>query len=216
MLSLGLGLFGKPRRATKGGRRIVYRSDDKEDQPVPTWQDAGALTDNPAGESTESTMNESERTAPSSSCDESTDSVSCTSRARGGPLRISKYCPGNALVNLERANSCTSSICKPLQRSLELDETARWHAQNMADALTVYHSDPAALCHKLELRAGQILGENAAIGTTVQDVHATMIKNKHDLVNMVDPRYTEMGMATARAIDSRGRETIYLCQLFRG
>ena len=239
MLSLGLGgLRGnKARRSTEGGKHIIFRNqgiDGENGTSTRTaahglieWQDAACFSDDPSLENSPECRNisESERTATSissSSCSESFETASTSSSSGGGnstgPKGICRYFPGIAWVNLERSHS---PGCRPLHRSLELDEVARSHAQAMADALKVHHSDPASICTKLRKKSSTgspiyIMGENVAHGTTVKDIHATMIQNQHDLANMINPQYSEMGMATARSINLRGNESIYLCQLFRG
>merc|ERR1712226_1269210 len=119
------------------------------------------------------------------------------------------YSSNHVLVNQERAKR----FAAPLIRMRGLDEIARIHAEQMAQDQQVYHVNLDALRIALQKVPHQRLGVNVQRGTSIRDIHECMMKtslsNKN---NIVDRRFTHMGMGTA--VDSNG--TLYLCQVFRG
>jgi hypothetical protein len=120
-------------------------------------------------------------------------------------------CCNHALVNAER--QWVDPTLHPLKRSRELDDVARWHADAMAKEGTCeYHADPTVLCSKLTQKANVRLGENVAKGKSIRELHGIMKKQSSNYANMMDARYTEMGMATAKSSNGDW----YLCQIFRG
>lgn len=119
-------------------------------------------------------------------------------------------CGNHALVNAER--QWGNSNLSPLKRSRELDEIAKWQAKNMAKASRAYHSDPNELCSRLHSQPEHRLGENVAQGKNLRELHGIMKQHSANYANMMDERYTEMGMASAKAANGDW----YLCQIFRG
>ena len=119
-------------------------------------------------------------------------------------------CGNHALVNAER--HWGNPDLSPLKRSCELDEIAKWHAENMAKASRAFHSDPNELCSRLATKPQHRLGENVAQGKNLRELHGIMKQHSANYANMMDERYTEMGMASARAANGDW----YLCQIFRG
>ena len=117
---------------------------------------------------------------------------------------------GNNHVMVNRVRE--GHLVPPLNRSHDLDTLARWHAEAMA-ALDggAFHADPNDLQAKLK-KPSRRIGSNVAVGESVRRIHQQMMYKKGDYNNIVDRRYTEMGMGTARG---RSGE-IYLCQIFRG
>ncbi|CAB9528914.1 expressed unknown protein [Seminavis robusta] len=123
---------------------------------------------------------------------------------------FSDICSNHALVNAER--QWADASLHTLKRSHELDELARWHAESMAKDACTYHADPNVLCSKLAHLPQVRLGENVAKGKSVRVLHSTMKKHAANYANMMDSRFTELGMATARCANGDW----YLCQIFRG
>jgi uncharacterized protein YkwD len=120
-------------------------------------------------------------------------------------------CSNHALVNAER--QWVDPTLHPLKRSRELDDLARWHADTMAkEGTCAFHADPTVLCSKLAQQAKVRLGENVAKGKSIRELHGIMKKHPSNYANMMDARYTEMGMATAKSSNGDW----YLCQIFRG
>jgi uncharacterized protein YkwD len=118
------------------------------------------------------------------------------------------FASNHVMVNNER----TSHMVAPLVRRSELDAAARAHAEDMARRGEVYHSKPQEIRSSL-CGASRRLGENVARGTDIRAIHAGMMKNVSDRNNMLDRRYTNMGMATARGPNDG---LLYLVQVFRG
>jgi hypothetical protein len=101
-----------------------------------------------------------------------------------------------------------------LSRDMELDHIARLHAQAMATSGKAEHSDSNYLRFKLSGPCRRI-GENVAVGTSIKDIHKEMMestKRHADKNNVLDRRYTCMGVGTAKGEDG----TLYLCQIFKG
>lgn len=128
--------------------------------------------------------------------------------ARSRQLPTTWYFASNhIMVNQER----TRRTIAPLVRMRELDAIAREHAERMASKDSLFHSTPIDLAAKFN-RPSRRLGENVGKGATIREIHQSMMKIRSDKNNILDRRYTHMGMATAQSSDG----TIYLCQVFRG
>lgn len=117
------------------------------------------------------------------------------------------FASNHVLVNQER----TKRSVAPLVRSKELDEIACQHAKSMAAAQTTFHINPLELQHSF-MRPARRFGENVARGKAIRDIHETMMDTRSQRNNIIDRRFTHMGMGTAK--DAKGQ--LYLCQLFRG
>ncbi|CAB9512242.1 expressed unknown protein [Seminavis robusta] len=134
-----------------------------------------------------------------------------TNLKKKGSSKATKFLWGNhSLVNANR--KLEDNRLEALKRSQELDELARWHAQAMAAESRVFHSDPKELCAKLSQEPERRLGENVYKGKSTDSIQTRLMNHHSSFANVIDDRYVEMGMATAK--DKKG--TIYLCQLFRG
>jgi len=120
---------------------------------------------------------------------------------------ISYYSSNHVMVNEERSKR----VIAPLVRIRELDGIAREQAQRMADENTLFHSIPDELQSKFNRRSRR-LGENVARGDNIRNIHKFMMGSTTNKNNIIDRRYTNMGMATARGSDGK----LYLCQVFRG
>jgi len=94
-------------------------------------------------------------------------------------------------------------------RSNQLDEIARAHAQRMAAAAHRFHSDPK----DMDVLDSTIVGENVAKGASLKEIHKNMMQTLSDRNNILDRRYTQMGMGAAR---SQSDGLLYLCLLFGG
>mmetsp|Transcript_29636 Transcript_29636/g.48905 ORF Transcript_29636/g.48905 Transcript_29636/m.48905 type:complete len:292 (-) Transcript_29636:71-946(-) len=116
------------------------------------------------------------------------------------------YSSNHILVNKERIKR--NAIA--LTRRVELDALATERAQKMAQDEAVQHGVPEDI--QFRLHPVRRFGENVASGASIRDIHKDMIQNAADLNNMVDRRYTHMGMGTAKSEDG----TLYLCQIFKG
>jgi hypothetical protein len=127
------------------------------------------------------------------------------------PQTPGKYASNHIMINAER----TQRLVPPLRRERVLDQIAREHAQRMADMNKVVHMDGPVELHGKLIREGlsfQRLGVNIARGTSIQDIHKFMMAALAERNNIVDKRFSTMGVGTARTDNG----TIYLCQVFGG
>jgi len=116
------------------------------------------------------------------------------------------YSSNHILVNKERVKRNIPALI----RRIELDALARERAEKMAKDGSVVHGNPDEC--QFRIQPCRRFGENVACGTTIRDIHTAMVKNDADRNNMIDRRYSNMGMGTARGKDG----TLYLCQIFKG
>jgi hypothetical protein len=117
------------------------------------------------------------------------------------------YSSNHVMINRER----TKRTITPLVRMRELDEIAREHVEAMAKENRKFHSDPSSLKMKLSPPERR-MGENVAKGDTIREIHREMMTISSDTNNILDSRYSQFGMATAKASDGE----LYICQIFRG
>lgn len=128
-------------------------------------------------------------------------------RSKTLPSTKEKFASNHIMVNQERLQRTIA----PLTRLRELDEIARFHAEEMASESRLFHLDPAELNAAFN-RPKRRLGANVAKGESVQDIHLGMMSTTSNKNNILDRRFSNMGMATSRA----GNGELYLCQIFRG
>jgi uncharacterized protein YkwD len=131
------------------------------------------------------------------------------SRSKQHLPKESQYSSNHVMVNYYRIQRCAA----PLLRLSELDEIARAHASAMASADRLFHIDPMQLRQSFH-HPTRRMGENIAKGNTIRDIHRAMIETSiSDRNNIIDRRYTHMGMGTATCHQDG---QLYLCQVFRG
>jgi len=118
------------------------------------------------------------------------------------------FSSNHVLVNRERTNRTID----PLVRMRGLDELARIHAAQMAEEKEARHLNPDALRIALGRVNCRRLGTNVQMGPSIRDIHDTMMLTLSNKNNILDRRFTHMGMGTAT--DETG--TLYLCQIYRG
>ena len=109
-----------------------------------------------------------------------------------------QYPTGNHLwVNTERL----SSSLEPLHRRLSLDQLARQHAEDMAEAGELFrYSHEAA-----EIK------ENLLVGPSIQIAHTlAMSVDGEAKNNILNPHFTAFGMGAVKGADNN----LYICQLF--
>lgn len=213
------------RRRQRGGQFITFNDGATKNNAKLTWHKCNSsdiikqLVE--AADSTDSTAQVSELfESDSSDCDSSlcseADNETAYTPVKEPPtwLKLPMYadiCGNHAMVNAER--QWASKNLHPLQRSRELDDLARAHAQEMASVSTTYHADPNQLCSKVSRkRPNNRMGSNVAKGKELRDLHDEMKKKASNYANMMDNRYQAFGIGTAR--DANG--DLYLCQIFRG
>ncbi|HKY49530.1 MAG TPA: CAP domain-containing protein [Acidimicrobiia bacterium] len=89
----------------------------------------------------------------------------------------------------------------------ELNNYARWWAKQMADSGNFSHSDIASL-----LDPWSTVGENIGYGPSVTSVFNALVASSGHYQNMVDPRFTSVGVGAY--VDSTGR--IWTAHIFGG
>jgi len=105
----------------------------------------------------------------------------------------------------------------PMRASPLLEAAAEAHALDMAERDYFEHagadgSTPAERVGRTGYR-WRVVGENLAAGpTTAEDVVAGWLASPHHCANMMDGRFTEMGLAYA--VDRRSTSGIYWAQVF--
>lgn len=118
------------------------------------------------------------------------------------------YSSNHVLVNQERSRRTMA----PLIRMVELDQLARIHAEQIAEEGELRHVEADALRYALKDVPYRRLGENVARGESIRAIHNDMMGTLSNKNNIVDRRFTHMGMGTAVGKDGE----LYLCQIFRG
>jgi uncharacterized protein YkwD len=115
----------------------------------------------------------------------------------------------HVMINNER----TRLSIAPLKRMPVLDEIARAQAKIMAEEDQLFHSNPEELREEIAgQEVGRRIGENVAKGADLRAIHKNMMTNSlADKNNLLDRRYTSMGVGTGKGSDG----TLYLCQIFR-
>jgi uncharacterized protein YkwD len=131
------------------------------------------------------------------------------------PQTSGKFANNHIMVNAER----TRRMVPPLTRDRHMDQIARDHALQMSESNKVFHMDgPVALEEQLlkEMKEDRTfffrVGVNIARGKTIEEIHKFMMANLAERNNIIDKRFSKMGMGTARADNGM----LYLCQVFGG
>ena len=116
-----------------------------------------------------------------------------------------------------RCGSKSFAAAPPLKLVAELNDAAREHAQDMAKHSVLSHSGsdgstPAVRVTR-ERYAWRVVGENVASGpTSAEEVMEGWLASPHHCENIMDPRYTDMGIAYT--VDPRSESGVYWAQLF--
>lgn len=126
------------------------------------------------------------------------------------PMSGTPLSGAHAIVNTIRKKEHRN--LEPLIRTRELDDLARHQAEKMAQEKRVFHSDPTVLADTLQEAPQRRLGENVFRAKSNLKLNLKMTERASNYANMTDPKYTSMGIATAK--DSKG--VLYQCQIFRG
>jgi len=109
---------------------------------------------------------------------------------------------------ISKINALRSSVgVAGLAANGELTNYARWWAKQMADSGNFSHSDIASL-----LDPWTTVGENLGYGPSVTSVFNALVASTGHYNNMVDPRFTSVGVGTY--VDSTGR--IWTAHVFGG
>jgi uncharacterized protein YkwD len=129
-------------------------------------------------------------------------------RSRRLPQHSDSFASNHVMINADRVRR----LIQPLVRLTSLDQLAREHASAMASVGHLFHTDMNALKTSIGKKTTHRLGLNVVRGASVQSMHNAMMAKLPDKNNILDRRFTCMGMGTAK---SEGG-TLYLCQIFRG
>jgi hypothetical protein len=137
-----------------------------------------------------------------------------TSAAKRLPRHLGNFASLHIMINRERLKHQAA----PLQRLAALDELAREHAAEMACKQYLHHAKLTDLQESLMRRHTssnviQRIGSNVAScgdGNLARLFSCMMKENTADRNNILDRRYTCMGVGTAKSTDGK----LYVCQLF--
>lgn len=146
------------------------------------------------------------QTKPTAADDDDDLPVLSTKRSRKLPGTW-YYSSNHIMVNTER----TKRNVHPLTRKNYLDAAARWHAELMTEKDELFHANPADLKQEIG-KPHRVLGTNVFRGDSIRAIHNQMMESPADVSNMLDDRYIDFGMATARS----PRGDLLLVQLFIG
>jgi hypothetical protein len=128
-------------------------------------------------------------------------------KSRRLPHNDGYYASNHVMINNERIKRQVP----PLKRMRDMDELARVQAQMMATEKSLFHAEPGVIQEQLGRKCGRRIGENVTRGAGLHAIHALMMASLADRNNIMDRRFTCMGVGTAKADDG----TLYLCQIFR-
>lgn len=117
------------------------------------------------------------------------------------------FSSNHIMVNQER----TKQTVAPVSRMRILDELARQHAEEMAAESRLFHTKATVIRECLDCNVNR-LGENIARGESIRSIHGAMMRTLADKNNILDRRFTHIGMGTARGKNGE----LYMCQIFRG
>jgi uncharacterized protein YkwD len=116
-----------------------------------------------------------------------------------------------------RCGSKSFTAAKPLRLSARLDAAALAHSRDMARHSRMSHqgtdgSTPAVRATRAEY-AWRVVGENVAAGpTTPDEVMQGWLASPHHCENLMDPRFTELGVGFV--FDPKSRSGVYWTQVF--
>jgi uncharacterized protein YkwD len=124
---------------------------------------------------------------------------------------------GSVLVDLTNKDRVSRNIAE-LKINQLLENAAQMKANDMAEKGYFAHNTPDGKTpwYWLE-KAGyeyQYAGENLAVNFVDSgDVHTAWINSKGHFLNIINPKYTEIGIATSTGL-YKGREAIFVVQMF--
>lgn len=110
-----------------------------------------------------------------------------------------------ALVNSERAKANLPSLdVQPWSESIAAE-----HSMRMAAAKSIWHNDDYFARGRKAMGAN-LLGENVAMGVSVEGAHRSLMESPPHRQNILDPRFSHLGIGIARGED----EMIYVTEGF--
>ncbi len=120
--------------------------------------------------------------------------------------------PGDARTFLDRTNSLRSSVgVRPLNEHDTLTRKAEAWAQHMAKTGNLSHSNLSDGLSGLSWRAlGENVGYSSPTTDTLKTIHNLFVKSAPHRANLVNSRFTHMGVGVAK--DARGR--VWVAEVF--
>lgn len=110
-----------------------------------------------------------------------------------------------ALVNSERAKAnLPGLVVQPWAESIAAE-----HSIRMAVAKSIWHNDDY-FANGRKAMGANLLGENVAMGVSVEGAHRSLMESPPHRQNILDPRFAHLGIGIARGED----EMIYVTQGF--
>jgi uncharacterized protein YkwD len=136
---------------------------------------------------------------------------------RGPPPEQSGRDPGIRGVEAAIARIRTQHGLPSLRRDAELDAVAELHSREMARTGTFAHVLPSdgSVGDRLD-RAGytrKAAGENIGLSETALAAHEGIESSPAHLANLLDPRFSRLGLGIARGPSPDGGEGIYLTEV---
>lgn len=128
-------------------------------------------------------------------------------KSRKLPKNSGEYASNHVMINSARRKH----YIPPVKRMNDMDELAREQARLMAKKGQLFHAETAYVQERLGRVFGRRIGENATKGSDLEAIHKAMMESPADRNNILDRRFTCMGVGTAKSSDGY----LYLCQLFR-
>jgi uncharacterized protein YkwD len=118
------------------------------------------------------------------------------------------------LVNRDREKAGV----EPLYEDTRLSNLARAHSMDMRDQRYFAHVSPTSgrlseRAEKSEI-AFRRIGENIAIGSNVYEAQEALMRSPGHRMNLLDPKFTHVGLGVVFDKDPEGRRRIYLTQNF--
>lgn len=128
-------------------------------------------------------------------------------KSRKLPKTSGGFASNVIMINAER----TKKSVVALARNPTLDAIAKDHAVVMARVNRLFHAELSWVRQDV---GGVVrrLGSNVARGSNLYDIQEGLMESIADKNNILDRRYTGVGIGTHKAEDG----TLYLCQIFQG
>ena len=125
--------------------------------------------------------------------------------ARAGDPFVPGDDPVGAVQLLALANSDRAAAGLPM---LELRDdvygVAVDHSRRMAQAGDIFHNDDYFTATVRNTLGAKALGENVAMNTSAEDAHRRLMQSPGHRANLMDPRFTVVGIAVVRSADGMG------------
>ena len=104
------------------------------------------------------------------------------------------------LANLERS----AAGLAPLELRNDVTEIATEHSRRMAASDELFHNDDYFSASVRSRLGARTLGENVAMNRSADDAHRRLMLSPDHRANLMNPKFTVVGMAMARSADGMG------------